>query len=118
VFEVEVVDGEVVEDRPKQEGCRAGSLRDKTWKARNLEQAGWIGDETASASKGKTLRARRLCHRKTVRGPKKTETINAESGWFWGTEISLGRVRLEEQENPMRGATVEEANYRIDGTRL
>jgi hypothetical protein len=93
-------------------------LRDKTWKARKLEQAGWVGDDATSASRGKTLRARRLCHRKTARGPTKTETINAGSGWSWVTEISPRRVRLEEQENPMRGATVEEANYRIDGTRL
>jgi hypothetical protein len=93
-------------------------LRDKTWKARKLEQAGWIGDETASASRGKTLRANRLCHLKTARGLTKTETENVESGWSWGTGTSLGRDRLEEQENPMRGAIVEEANYRIADTRL
>jgi hypothetical protein len=48
------------------------SLRDKTWKARKLEQAGGLGDEEASASRGKTLRAERLCHLTIVRGQMKT----------------------------------------------
>jgi len=48
------------------------SLRDKTWKARKLEQAGWIGDETASASRGKTLRTGCLRHLMIARGRMKT----------------------------------------------
>jgi hypothetical protein len=92
-------------------------LRDKTWKARKLEQAGWFGDETASAFRGKTLRTGHLrqlmiaCDRRKTRW----ETSRVDD---LGEPRSALEVDLEEQENPMRGATVEEANYRAHDPRL